>query len=410
MTCFSMMVFALAPLATMSAAPVSQFVINLDLVPEERYAEVIPAFNESIWEFYNTIFLPNPALQALIYGVSAKRGPENSEMMGEITGMAELTQLPFEFVKSIQMQQELLSLMVPVVNFTGSPAAAPRLQFPEGYEALQGWPGAKAGGYGCTGIIARNAADGMVYHARNLDLNPPDVYNKLVYEAIFERQGVEVFRSQMMAGYTMVITAAKGLGTKEGFAVERNTRFADHVGSYMQAIGNLENGMELQGWTLRKVFEEEVSFDAAVERISTTPFVSTEFAIVSGVQQGTILGLNPGVGGVAHVAHRQMLGESNFEEPSEYIIMTNFDFYWHDIKEFFDPTAGGGFGKPSRRVAAQAILNATLAAGDPLTPELLYSVINSPFVLADTIFQVVMSVEAGLWNTSIPVHYSPPTD
>ena len=69
----------------------------------------------------------------------------------------------------------------------------------------------------------------MVYHARNLDLSPPDLYNTLVYEGIFEKGCVEVFRAQTMAGYTQVVTAAKGLGTQQGFALERNTRFTDHV-------------------------------------------------------------------------------------------------------------------------------------------------------------------------------------
>ena len=87
-----------------------------------------------------------------------------------------------------------------------------------------------------------------------------------------------------------------------------------------------------QGWTLRKVLEEETTFDDAVERISTTPFCSSEYSIISGVKQGTILSLNPGVDGKANVMHRQVLGESNYDEPAEYIIMTNFDFYWHDIK------------------------------------------------------------------------------
>jgi hypothetical protein len=37
-----------------------------------------------------------------------------------------------------------------------------------------------------------------------------------------------------------------------------------------------------------------------------------------------------------------------------------------------------------------------------LTPEVLFEVINAKGVIADTIFQAVMSVEKGLWNVSQP--------
>ena len=59
-------------------------------------------------------------------------------------------------------------------------------------------------------------------------------------------------------------------------------------------------------------------------------YASTEYAIVSGVRKGTILARNPN-----EVAHVQTLGKSNFEERFDYILVTNFDFFWHDIREWF---------------------------------------------------------------------------
>jgi len=98
------------------------------------------------------------------------------------------------------------------------------------------------------------------------------------------------------------------------------------------------------------------------------------------------------------VAYRQILGQKNFDEPDDYIIITNFDFFYHDIREGFDPTGHGGLGKPSRRIAAQRLLNASSA----LTPEVLYDVINAKYVLADTVFQAIINVEKNLWNISQP--------
>jgi hypothetical protein len=66
------------------------------------------------------------------------------------------------------------------------------------------------------------------------------------------------------------------------------------------------------------------------------------------------------------------------------------------IREYFDPT-GGEVGHP-RRVAAQEFLNASAV----LTPEVLFEAINHKGVIADTIFQAVMSIETGLWNVSQP--------
>jgi len=128
-----------------------------------------------------------------------------------------------------------------------------------------------------------------------LDLSPPDIFSNLVYDAVFTRGGVqnqplvEVFRSQCMVGYTMIVTGAKGLGDAWGFTVERNTRFISHPGQARETLAALEAGTPLNGWTLRKVLEEEESFDAAMSRVAAAPFASTEYDIMSGAQAGVVL-------------------------------------------------------------------------------------------------------------------------
>jgi hypothetical protein len=266
--------------------------------------------------------------------------------------------------------------------------------FPIGYEALSKIPWR---GPGCTGIIARNQADGTVYHARNLDFAPVPFMTKLVYNGVFTKNGKEVFRSQMIAGYTQVITGLRPDNAK-GYAIERNTRYTDHAGGNSEMLNNLFAGSTkrpLNGWVLRKILESVDNYDAAVQAIAQAPYVSTEYAILSGVQKGTILSRNPD--GVAFV---QTLGQANMDERADYIIMTNFDFFWHDIREWFDPTGGGGMGKPSRRVAAQTMLNATTVGG--ITADVLFQTLNHKDVLADTVFQAIINVEKGVWNISQP--------
>ena len=375
---------------------VKTYEINLDLPPNKRYSHLVPDFNETVWSFYNTYFAKDKLLTDLLYGLTDKRGPENEEQQGEVEGMAAVSGLPLKFVQGMQMLYEIQTLMVPIVNFSHSHAHQAGMNkdygkdyVPSEYEPLSRilpWRGP-----GCTGIIARNSEDGTVYHARNLDFAPRDIMAGLVYNAIFKKEGKELFQAQMIAGYTMVITAFKS--GPNGYAVERNTRYTDHWGGNKEMLDNLLGGRLLNGWTLRKILEQEAEYEKAIEAISTKPYTSTEYAIVSGVQKGMIVSRNPD-----HVAYRQILGQKNFDEPDDYIIITNFDFFYHDIREGFDPTGHGGLGKPSRRIAAQRLLNASSA----LTPEVLYDVINAKYVLADTVFQAIINVEKNLWNISQP--------
>ena len=152
----------------------------------------------------------------------------------------------------------------------------------------------------------------------------------LVYTGIFQKGGVEVFRSQMVAGYTMLITGMrKG---PNGFAIERNTRYPDHKEGNEEMFKNLLDGRPLNGWTLRKVMENNADYEDAIAAISTSKYVSTEYAIVSGVKKGQIIARDP-----ESVAHVQTLNQAggNFDERDDYIIITNFDFYFHDIREDF---------------------------------------------------------------------------
>lgn len=369
---------------------VRTYTIDLDLPPAQRYDHIVGdtanGFNATVWTFYNEYFAKDAILRDLLYGITDKRGSENAEMAGEIDGLAAASGLPRKFVKGVQLLYELQTVMVPIVNFTGAVID----EIPDGYDALTRIPWR---GPGCTGIVAKNTdpADGSVWHARNLDFAPVPIMTNLVYNAVFKKGGKDLFKMQMIAGYTQAITGFRP--GSDGFAIERNTRYTDHWGGNAEMIHNIESGRELNGWQLRKVLEDETTYGAAVARVMSMPYASTEYAIFSGVKKGTIISRNPD-----DVAYVQALGEHNFEERDDYLIITNFDFFFHDIREHFDPTGGGGFSKPSRRVAAQKILNASTH----ITPEVLFETINAEYVIADTVFQAIINVEKGVWNISQP--------
>merc|ERR1719428_1318197 len=193
--------------------------------------------------------------------------------------------------------------------------------------------------FGCTGIIATDKQDGTVYHGRNLDFSFAKYLQAMAYTGIFTKNGTEVFRAQTIAGYASILTGMrKG---PNGYTIEINTRFPDHVGGNGDMFRNVfKEKREISGWTKRKILETQDNYEDAVEAFSTTPYAASEYNIIAGVKKGVILARNPDV-----VAYKLPLHESK----KDYIIMTNFDYPWRDVKELFDPTSVKGLGH-SRRI------------------------------------------------------------
>jgi len=349
------------------ARPVPEYEINLDLPPEQRFLAVLKDFNASLNALYYDVLTKDPPLKTMLFDFVAQRGDETPEFQTEIETVAKTCGVPVAGVHALQFLYELGTLMIPIENVT----------IP--------WHGP-----GCTGIIAADK-NGSVYHGRNLDFSPGPYMQNIVYTGIFKKGGQEVFRAQMMAGYSCVVTGMKP--GPNGFSYETNTRFPDTTGENKEMLHNLlVEKRTLNGWTVRKTLETAPDFEAAVHALSTTPYVAPMYNILSGVRKGAILARDPD-----SLAFQLTLGQSNPQCRSDYIIITNFDFWWGDIREWFD-LSGGEVGHP-RRLVAQKVLNST----SPLTPEIVYSALSAKGVQAgDTIFQGVFNVEKGLWNVTLP--------
>ena len=100
-----------------------------------------------------------------------------------------------------------------------------------------------------------NSEDGTVAHARNQDFSPIPLFRPLVYEGVFKRNGSELFRSEMLAGYVGILTGYRP--GSDGYVIERNTRYTDHKGGNREMLQNLLDGRTLAGWSFRKVLEDE---------------------------------------------------------------------------------------------------------------------------------------------------------
>jgi hypothetical protein len=368
--------------------PVPEFTINLDDEPEDRFTEVLTHFAPQLQNFVKYIHADGSSVKAIATALALKRGRETDEFNRELTGWSKVTGIAKNELHTIQMIYDLQTLMVPIVNFTHGSADMDLIQELLGEVLPSDLRAPEPFHMGCTGIIATSDEDGTVYHARNLDFSFAEYLQPMAYTGIFTKGGSEIFRAQTIAGFDAILTGMrKG---PNGYTIEINTRYPDHWGGNKEMIQNLfTNKIALSGWTKRKILEEQDNYEDAVEALSTTPYCSTEYNIVAGVKKGTILGRNPN-----GLAYQMPLSESG----KKYILMTNFDYNWGDIREIFDPTGGDGIFHPRRKPAENLLDNA-----DSITGELLFDVINDHAVMAkDTIFQVLMNVETGLWNASLP--------
>jgi len=340
--------------------------VNLDLPPEQRFQPVLTVFNASLHKVYNDLIGKNKPFEQLLFSLVKKRGNETPEFQAEIDSAAKFINVPVDGLHGLQFLYELSTVMEPIENVTIPFRAA------------------------CTGILAVDSTTGTVSHARNLDFGPKPDMQSIIYIAKFTRGGKEVYRAQTMAGYSLPVTGMKS--GPNGFSIEVNTRFPEKFGGNTVMFHNLlDEKRDLNGWTIRKVFENAPDYETAVKMLSTTPYTAEQYNIIGGVRKGTILAREPD-----NTVFQLTLGKPNPEMRDDYIIITNFDFWWHDFREWFDPT-GGAFFKP-RRIVAQEIMNATKV----LTPQVLFDVISAKGVIAgETVFQSVMNVETGLFNVSM---------
>ena len=332
-----------------------QFTVDLDAPPEQRFVGIISHFNSSLQTVYNDLITDD--LLVLSSAISQKRGPElDPEQMREIAGLAKLTGFPFHLVHTVQMLYELQTLMFPILNLTSL--------------------------FGCTGILARY--NNSVLHARNMDFMFAKYLSKLVYNAVFTKKGAVLYESQMIALYGAPITGMRRGSNAFGFEI--NSRFADHIGGNVELFKNLFYlKRPLSYWIRRKLFEQIDNYDTVVQRLSDTPFAAPEYIVLSGNNKGVILARNP-----ATLAYKIELAKKR------YIIVTNFDYIYNDVREWFDPTSVNGIG--NRRVAATKILDK-----HAITPHLLLAVLNDPGVMAkDTIFQALINVKHHSYQAFLP--------
>lgn len=104
--------------------------------------------------------------------------------------------------------------------------------------------------------------------------------NRIQYEAIFTRNGQEVFRAVNVVGFAGVFT-----GFKQGhFGIELNTRYPETIEGNAEMLDNLLlRKRPLSAWLVRKHLEDSTDYRTVVADLKVAQLTATQFFIISGV-------------------------------------------------------------------------------------------------------------------------------
>jgi len=249
---------------------VGSYVINLDLPPEQRWAELAkekgPQIKALITAFKDFIADWGNATKAIIDFIDAKGGALDATLpqpfAGEITGLATATGIPVGEMLLYNLFYEFFTV--------------------------------------CTSIVAQDEK-GEMYHARNLDFGlfiGWDIRNKtwsvteklrpLIVNLDWQRGGQTVFKSVNYAGYTGILTAIK----PKLFTFSMNERFnvdGGYIGIIKWLLG--DHKQKWMGFLTREVMENATSYTEAKSMLQNTVMLSPAYFILGGntTGQGTVI-------------------------------------------------------------------------------------------------------------------------
>lgn len=181
-------------------AAVPEFEIDLGLAPEDRFTHVIEHFKPALSDLYSNL-VNNSIVLGLANKVVAARGPENDELMAELTGIAETVGWPIQVVQSAQILYEVQTLMVPITNFSWAGLNGAETQ------AMIQFLNQRSVSFGCTGIIGRRCprVSGPACVAVSLDCTG-------LCRCLFQRAQARSFnRSGVIVARPMALCITRGI-------------------------------------------------------------------------------------------------------------------------------------------------------------------------------------------------------
>jgi len=321
-------------------------VINLDLPPMERWTALGAEYKSkapAVIEYLEN-FVPKwamPVVEAIAAGIR----PYFSDYGDEMIGVAKAMGLKIGDVVAMNLIYQLESLGLncstwnntgpTVPNDPGCMAVDPDQKWCycknnsallDAHGILRARP-VQAGPGLCTSVVAEDA-QGHVHHGRNLDWNLPTVIRDMVVDIEFQRANRTVFVGTGVVGF---------MGLVNGMRLDAQGRglystSIDARGKGGKVLKNLLEALTHKAMTpaqhLRKVFETQDTFDAAMDALATGPLVNEIYYISAGSSpgEGMVISRDRNNGGIlSKAADRWAL---NTSAPNGWFrLETNYD-HW----------------------------------------------------------------------------------
>ena len=326
--------------------PVPRFTVDLDLPPEERWADISRIYSEKLSRLMQAMVKHMPPLANEMLAIAAadilKNTPE--PYRSEIMGIAKYTNLSPGSIMLFNMVYELNTFRQARDDVTKGNIVD-----------------------GCTSIVVQNLAD-KILHGRNLDWSQIRLLQEASITVDFQKAGRTLYTGSTVAGYVGLVTGQK----PNKFTVSLDQRAQGNwTLNAMMATNVGTTGVV--SFLIRSVLADPSSdFESAVKTFSSAPLIAPSYFIVGGVQPGE---------GVVVTRNRNstaLVLQLNVSHGRWYVLETNYDS-WKPPPPSDD-----------RRDAA---IKALLKVGRTnINPQTLYRVLSTPLVLNNsTVMTVIMS-------------------
>jgi len=164
----------------------------------------------------------------------------------------------------------------------------------------------------CSAILVRNA-QGKVMHGRNLDFEMWGLLARLVVDIDYYQGKKLVYTANTIIGSVFVLT-----GIRYGaFAVNVDTRYGKNADIVKDLISIILDDAIPDVWLVRKVLEEEVNYENALERLKSTQVGAPVYYILSGLKPNEGAVIEKNTNGVHEVY--------TLSNTTWFLVQTNYD-------------------------------------------------------------------------------------
>jgi acid ceramidase len=275
------------------------YIINLDLPPEERWAHIIPNYNETILEVINTAYEELPWIfsgtikylaKTYFDQIPADIGDYGKEMIG----ISNHSGINLYEVVLYNIFYEVFSL--------------------------------------CTSVVTDNEHHDTIIHARNLDFGVlmegiVPLLKKISISVSFTKNNKIIYRAHTFAGFVGIFTGMKPYK----YSITINQRFALN-GGFLGIIKWFRT--KTPSWNsliVRDLLEGDYDYNYVVNTLSTVELIAPVYYIVGGINrnEGTLI-----------TRERNDNLMPIFLNSSKYVFQTNHD-HWIEPFYFDDRTTSG---------------------------------------------------------------------